>query len=228
MERDENMDAAPAVDIAGLRNSVSQDSPFNAQLADYIHENDDFDRRIREALVIACAFALDGSNGQLRYRSANLHRDIDFWRNVDVQFSICNDGNDPNCRANSGSTRISMFTVDLNNPISAGWTFHHEWGHWEYGLPDEYVDVNQPPPASLSSDAIDANTLMATSDSTEFCTPQNHMWAEDAGGEEESCWTQLEDQYPVDPSAVAFGDLSYARYLDVLHSLERSITLRIY
>lgn len=228
MERDENMDAAPAVDVAGIRNAVSHDNPFHVQLADFIRENGTFDRRINEALTIASAFALDASNGQFRYRSANLHRDIDFFRNVDVQFSICNDPNDPDCRANASGTRISMFTLDLNDPVGAGWTFHHEWGHWDYGLPDEYLDINGPPPSSLSSDAIDANTVMATSDATEFCTPQNHFWAEDAGGEEESCWTQIDDQYAVDASVITFGDLSYSRYLDVLHSLQRKITLNIF
>ncbi len=227
MERDENMDAAPTVNLAAIRNGASQEQSFNAQLADYIHENANFDRRIEEALVIACAFALDGSNGQMRYQSAELDRDISFFRNVDVQFSICDDIDNPDCRANTSGTRISMFTVDLNDPASAGWTFHHEWGHWDYGLPDEYVDVSGPPP-SLSSAAIDPNTLMGTFASNEFCTPQNHFWAEDFGGEEESGWTQIADQYSaVAPGAVTFGDLSYCRYLDVLHKLEALFVLTI-
>lgn len=228
MERDEQMGAAPDIDLDALRAGAGQGSPYNAQLADFLRGSADFDRRIRETLAVASAFALDGSNGQMRYRGAELHRDIATFRNVDVQFAICDDAADPDCRANTSWTRISMFTLDLTDPVGAGWTFHHEWGHWDYGLPDEYLDVAGPPPA-LSSLAIDPNSLMGTAAATEFCTPDNHRWAEDAGGEEDSSWTQIEDQYgDVDPGAVAFSRLSQARYLDVLNNLNARLQLTVH
>lgn len=225
MERDGQMRAAPDIDLNPIRGDASQDMPFNAQIADYLQGSADFDRRIRETVAVASAFALDASDGQMRFRSAELHRNIRATRNVDVQFSICAT---PPCRANAGFSRISMFNTDLSNPASAGRTVHHEWGHWDYGLPDEYVDVSGPPP-TLFSDAIDPNSLMGTSASTEFCTANNHRWAADAGGEEESSWTQIADQYPgVAPAPVTFSTLSHGRYLDVLHKLEALLSYTIH
>ena len=224
MERDAQMQAAPDIDVGVIRGSSTEQSPFSAQIADYLQPQADFNRRIRETLTIATAFALDASDGQLRLASADLHENISPTRNVDIQFSVCRTSP---CRANAGFTRISMFNTDVNNPPGAGRTFHHEWGHWEYGLPDEYLDVSGPPPVQFS-DAIDPNSVMGTSASTEFCTANNHLWAPDAGGEEESCWTQLTTQYPsVTLGPAPLPNLSHGRYLDVLHKLEALVRLRI-
>jgi hypothetical protein len=224
MERDGMMRAAPDIDLGTIRGAASQQQPFNAQMADYLQAQADFDRRIRETLTIATAFALDATDGQMRLGSAELHRNIRGTRNVDIQFAICGT---PPCRANAGSSRISMFDVDVNNPASAGWTLHHEWGHWEYDLPDEYLDLTGPPPVMFSL-ATDANSLMGTSASTEFCTPNNHIWAMGAVAEMDSSWTQIIDQFPgVTLGPRPFPNLSHGRYLDVLNRLQGLVTLTI-
>lgn len=225
LERDELMANAPDIDVDGIRDGAGPDAPFNAQIADYLQPSATYDRRIREALVIGSAYALDGSDGQMRFLSAELHRDTDPFRDVDVHFAICDDLGDPACRANAGPFHIDMFTGDLRDPVGAGWTLHHEWGHFEYGLPDEYIDISGPPP--LFADAIDPNSLMGTRSSTEFCTPFNHFWAEDAGGEEDSAWTQIADQYDVSPAPTTFAELSQGRYLDVLHKLDSLLDVTV-
>jgi hypothetical protein len=147
-------------------------------------------------------------------------------RNVDLQFTICDSLNDPACRANHVWSQINMFTADLADPVGGGWTLHHEWGHWQYALEDEYVDVSGPPPVFFGA-AIDPNSLMGTRVSTEFCYPRNHLWSPDAPAGEESAWTQIEDQYPGRVSTVAFASVSHGRYLDVLHQLEGLLRLTI-
>jgi hypothetical protein len=226
MERDAQMLDAPDINVSAIRGSVNEQNPFNGQIADYLLPTKaDFNRRIRETLTIATAYALDASDGQLRFASADLHQNISPTRNVDIQFSVCR--NTP-CRANAGFTRISMFDTDvMTDPQGAGRVFHHEWGHWEYGLPDEYLDVTGPPPV-MFSDAIDPNSLMGTDGSTEFCTANNHLWAPGAVGAEDSCWTQLMAQYQsVTLGPAPFPSLSHARYLDVLHKLEGLVRLRL-
>ncbi len=69
---------------------------------------------------------------------------------------------------------------------------------------------------------------MGTFAATEFCFPRNHLWAPDAGGEEESCWIQLEDQYRGRIRTVAFATQSHAQYFDVLHKLEALINIRVH
>lgn len=228
MERDAQMAAAPVIDVAAIRAGAGTQAPFNSQIANFLHETADFDRRILETMVLASAFALDGSNGQMRFRSAELHRDIDFWRNVDVQFSICASASNPACRANAGGFRIDLFTLDLGEPISGGGTFHHEWGHWDYGLPDEYIDVTLPPPTDFTSSlVVDPNSLMGTQATTEFCTPQNHISSQVTGGADSS-WTQIQNQYAgVIQHPLVNTSMSHGRYLDVLGKLDVLFTLTI-
>lgn len=220
IEREANMRGAPDISVDGLRATVDREHPFNAQLADYLEPRADFDRRIRESLAIASAVSLDATSGQMRFRSAELHRQSDPFRDSDIHFSACGSVTDPACRANAGPFHIDMFTADLADPVQGGATLVHEWGHFDYGLPDEYTDV-QGLPHLLTSVALDTNCIMGTSHTVEFCTPMNHL-----GSSDESCWAEIAEEYPgVDSRALNPGTLRGARYLDVLHRLDSLLTI---
>ena len=119
-----------------------------------------------------------------------------------------------------------MFQVDeLNDPLTGGWTFNHEWGHWKYSMPDEYVDVSGPPPV-LFSLAIDGNSIMGTSASSEFCNAKNHLGLAGDSSVDTSMWSLLQDQFDVLPSLDS-GGLKMGRYMDVLHQLDDLLELTV-
>jgi len=221
MERDQDIGDPRGSDRQNLRDRTSRQFPYGTQFSYYLAENPSIDRRIREVMVLASANMLNSSDGYLRLGSAVLNRQIDWWRDVDVQFQ------EGSGRANASWTRINLFEdEELQNPITGGWTFLHEWGHWEYGMPDEYFDISGPPPTDYSV-AIDPNSLMGTRATTEFCHSLNHYYSEDMGGTNESMWQLLVDQYLMSPPTNS-GGLHIAKYYDVLHKLDDLFILTIY
>lgn len=222
MERDEEIGTPAATNDLALRNLTSNEFPYGWQLADFLPENPNIDQRIEDVTVLASAYMLDASDGMFRFGGAKLYRNISWSRNVDVQFKK-GEG-----RANAGAFKITMFEDDeLQEPLGGGWTFHHEWGHWEYNMPDEYIDVSGPPPLDFSLE-VDPNSVMGTRATTEFCHEDNHQWTEDAGNaDEESMWQLLVDQYEVLPGQDS-GGLNQGRYLDVLNQLNKLLEFRVY
>ena len=67
---------------------------------------------------------------------------------------------------------------------------------------------------------------MGTTSTTEFCHRRNHTWADVIGGDDESMWELLVDQYEVLRSAES-GGLQGGRYLDVLNKLDRLLDFRV-
>lgn len=221
--RHRSLGTPPTIDTASLRANASVMFPYGYQLSRYLRPNATIDRRIRETFVIATAHMLDASEGMFRLADVRLH---DRLTNAVTPFVRFRRGDE---RAFANGTGITMYEEDLHDPISGGWTLHHEWGHAMYLLPDEYIDVHRPPPGaeSFASEAIDTNTLMGTRASSEFCSSRNHRWAPALQIDEESNWDvifwlfQLQQRNGVDSC-----DFLVGRYTDVLHQLERLISWR--
>ena len=228
MERDEDLGKPLGTNANDLINNTDRNHPYDAQLGRFLKQEPPIDFRIKEMMVVASARMLDASDGLFRIGSADLHRNIKWYRNVDVQYQAGSG------RANFNGSRITMFEKDdLQNPISGGWTFHHEWGHYEYSMPDEYEDLIARPPFDFSL-AIDPNSVMGTSSSNEFCYSENHMATEGiqypTGGIHNlrtSMWELLVNQYSVLQSPIA-GGVNDGRYLDVLNKLEDLFTFTIH
>lgn len=221
MERDEEINTPAGTNTQALINKTSNDFPYGKQLADFLQESPTIDQRIRELVVLASAHMLNASDGMFRIGGVKSHTDIDFFRDVDVQF------NKGSGRAEDVGSHFDLYEVEeLDNPLDGAWTFHHEWSHYEYDMPDEYIDVNEPPPAQTNSEAIDPNSLMGTKDSNEFCHRRNHRWSEETDAEEESMWDLLVEQYEVSPAQDA-GGLNHGQYMDVLNKLKKSIKYEV-
>jgi hypothetical protein len=175
---------------------------------------------------------LDASEGSFRLDEVSLRRFLVNlgWLPDDLVWFKRGDG-----RASASPLRITMFETELADPVAAGKWFHHEWGHARYFLPDEYIDVYQPPPDAndLTAGVIDPNSLMGTTASFEFCGPRNHVWAPglDIPGpdmSEESSWSLIASRYDVAPNRVNLSDYHQGRYLDVLHALDNLLKFTIY
>lgn len=224
MERDANIGMLTESDLEAIKSRAGRVRPYAKQLSDYLRANPDINQRINELMVIASASLLNATEGYFRYGSAVLNSQIDWWRDVDVQFSAGSD------RANTMWSRINLFEYEeLQNPVYGANVFVHEWGHWDFIMPDEYIDITTPG-GGHSTIAIDTNSKMGDSRILEYCTDLNHYYSEDTdevqGGTEESMWQLLKDQYTVS-TPDSGGGHRVATYMDVLHKLDDLFDLTI-
>ncbi len=221
MERDYNIGTPTGSDLEAIKSRAGRVRPYNKQLSDYLRANPDINQRINELMVIASASLLNATDGYFRYGSAVLNSQIDWWRDVDVQFSAGSD------TANTTWSRINLFEdEELQNPVTGAHVFVHEWSHWDYGMPDEYIDSTNPE-GERSTTPIDTNSKMGNSVVSEYCTDLNHWSSEDLGLTDESMWQLLDDQYSIS-TPDSGGGHRVATYMDVLHKLDDLFDLTIY
>ncbi len=221
MERDANIGTPTGSDLEAIKSRAGRFRPYNKQLSDYLRANPDINQRINELMVIASANLLNATDGYFRYGSAVLNSQIDWWRDVDVQFSAGSG------RANATWSRINLFEdEELQYPVTGAGHFVHEWGHWDFGMPNEYIDTTTPE-GELSSMVIDENSKMGGWKRLEYCTELNHYYSEDQGGTDESMWQLVDDQYTVS-TPDSGGGHRVATYMDVLHKLDDLFDLTIY
>jgi hypothetical protein len=165
---------------------------------------------------------LAASDGYLRFGSADIYLSQHWWLNTDVFVHQTYD------RANTGFSSIHIFLNELDEPLYGGGVFHHEWGHWEYDLDDEYIDIN-PDGTSIP---ICHNSVMGNSGvhsgvpAFEFCTNLNHKWA--SGTAEDAVWPALMSHYGIGWGASYLYPSEEGQYLDVLHALEGYIGFAYY
>lgn len=120
--------------------------------------------------------------------------------------------------------KISLFEEDeLQNPVTGGRVLVHEWGHWDYGMPDEYRRTNSS--GGENADIpLDPNSIMGNSRRYEFCSDLNHTLEMGLSGS--SMWSLLANQYAVSMPDSGGGHRQ-AAYLDVLHKLDDLFALTI-
>jgi hypothetical protein len=170
IERSGGFSSLSAVDLNDLESNTNAENPYGKNFADFLAGQAAVDRRIAESVVIASAHALDASDGSFRFGGVRLHRSFDSLRDVDVRI----ENRAGRAHVQSRNNHFVLFRGDVVDPIAGGWTFHHEWSQYEYEMPDEYVDVQGPPPL-LFAQAIDANSVMGTRRASEFCYQANHL-----------------------------------------------------
>ena len=221
MERDSNIGTPTGSDLEWIKSTAGRVRPYAKQLSDYLRANPDINQRVNEIMVIASANLLDATDGYIRFGSAVLNSQIDWWRDVDVQFTAGSG------RANTSWTRINLFEdEELNYPVTGAGHFVHEWSHWDFGMPDEYIDTTTPE-GEISSTIIDTNSKMGSWTRIEYCTDLNHFYSENQGGNAESMWELLDNQYGVS-TPDSGGGHRVATYMDVLHKLDDLFELTIY
>lgn len=213
VERDENISTPLAVNLLELETITSNDFPYGYQLSRYIKNTADIDFRIQQMFVFTSAYMLDATDGAFRIESVEHHPNIKLFRNVDVQIEK-GEG-----RAYAKNTRVNLYESYLSDPRSCGWTMHHEWAHYSYDMPDEYIDVESPPDSSVSPKAICPNSLMAAR-VQEFCYDDNHIHI--AGENCRSMWKRLNDKYSIYNN----GYFDQVRYFDVLHKLDKLLEFK--
>jgi len=197
--------------------------PHSQQLRRYLPTSRTYPIRMEEVVAMASANMLASTQGLMRFDAADIYLSTHWWRNVDL---VVKQGSG---RAETGVFSITMYQNDLNEPISGARTLLHEWGHFEFGLDDEYLDIS---PVDLST-SIDPNSLMGLDNDSfiRFCDI-NHQWA-DGIADWQSNWYALRDKYnlwnywasegrewlPADQESL---------FQDVLHKIESLMTFRFY
>lgn len=218
IERDEDIGIPEGSNNQELRDLTSRNFPYGYQLAGYLSGRPNIEERIKEIIVLTSAQMLNASDGLMRLGQVDVYSDIYWLRNVDVQIKKGSG------RASAGWSKISLYEdEELQDALAGSKTFHHEWSHWEYNMPDEYLDVYNSPP-DLFSMAICPNSCMGTHSSDEFCHSRNHRYSEEIDSDENSMWDLLVDQYNVLPSYDA-GGLNQCQYFDVLNKIETLIDI---
>jgi hypothetical protein len=217
-------DSASALDLTRYSGTINWVNRHGVRHATYLRSRAVYTTRLIETLTLATADLLAASEGHLRLRGADVYLSEHAFLDADV-FIHHGSG-----RAYTSWTKINLYAGDLAEPVSGARIFHHEWGHYEYELEDEYADLN-PNSGSLVADwnsVMGAHTVQNLP-AAEFCAETNHRWTADIG-EEEANWRNLEAKY------VLFYDQGYryaypsshSDYHDVLRKLQRLLTIDWY
>ena len=191
---------------------------YSNQYADFIQPYANYLDRTREMIVLSSANMLAASEGHARQKRADIYKS-EHWRlNTDVFLHQIND------RAYASPTKINLFLDELDEPINGGGTMHHEWGHFEYGMDDEYHEDD----GDNECTTIDHNSVMGYhSKRYEFCNSLNHVWRDNwdwGEADGESNWEILTDKYDLSSTY----NYSHVQYHDVLHALEDLIDFNYY
>lgn len=218
MERDSNIGTPDGSDLEVIAGRAGLVRPYAKQLSEFLLANPSVNQRINEVMVIASARLLNATDGHFRYGSAVLNNQIDWWRDVDVQFAA-GEG-----VANTSWLKISLFEENqLQNPVEGGRVFVHEWSHWDFGMPDEYKFE----PSSSGEQiqvTLDPNSIMGSALPYEYCSNLNHI--PEMGLSGNSMWSKLANQYSVSMPDNGGGQRQ-AAYMDVLHKLDDLFMLTI-
>ncbi len=200
------------------------------QVDDYLADVATVRHRINEFMVVSSAYLLDATEGQFRFSNADLYRGINPFRDVDVQFTNEVPSGFGDSRANGGPFHINLKRVNLEDMWTRGpFTFIHEWGHWEFGLDDEYI-------VSESEEMIYnicPNSVMAIYGTewlrTEFCDMRNHISQNENGSiNPNSAWQKLHEKYNLPNNSYPYYRPNFqGLYTDVLHKLDQLFELEI-
>ena len=216
---------APAINYDIYSGAINFINPYGWQHRNFIASGStspvSYLRRLREVIVVAAADMLAASEGYARFNRADIYLSEHTFLNTDVFVHQIRG------RAYASPSKVNIFLDELDEPVEGGATLHHEWGHFEYGMDDEYHE----PGGAIS--VIDHNSVMGTSGywqnipAFEFCTALNHVWRSNWDPTEadgESNWEIFTDKYSlVDGHNVATG-----QYHDVLHALRELIEFNHY
>jgi len=229
IEMDEHLpqSGAQTLNLAGYRRPPAWTDPHANREADFLRANGTYLQRLIEVLTLASANMLAASEGYMRFDGADIFLSEHWWLNSDIEI------NDADDRPYTSPTKINLFRNQLNKPLEGGRLLHHEWGHLEYDLEDEYADL-QPGPSWL---VADWNTVMNGPQvfqghiaEWEFCGKTNHRWTTGllglgGIGDEDANWVTIGSKYDLDspdyPSA-------HGQYHDVLKKLYKLMTFNYY
>jgi hypothetical protein len=216
---------APNLDRSKYAGTVNYINPYGFQIGNFVGTEFNpykYTRRLKEVIVLASAHMLAASEGYLRFGHADIYVSEHWWLNTDIFTHQING------RAYTSWSKINIFLNELNEPLRGARTLHHEWGHHEYGLGDEYLDVN--PDGSFIP--VDNNSVMGHGGSYngipafEFCTSKNHKWT--SGTDDDANWPVLESKYQIGWGSGYSYPSEQGQYLDVLHALDSYIDFDYY
>lgn len=162
----------------------------------YEFEGDDFWNRtapngqtyfdlVRALAVDASRQLYDSTDGLMRFDVVTIYKTERDFTSADVYIH-----DEDDYRANANSHDIDIARQHLEN--RNGWTVVHEWGHYEWGLPDEYEEIDE-----TTTNFLCPNSMMSTKAAMDFCVDMNHDPTGELGGD--SMWYEIWDQYPSDP-----------------------------
>lgn len=227
--------------INGISDKGDFTKVYEYQLNQYINDSaSSYSRRFKEMFTFASSRALAASEGYLRFSSTDLYHATDPFRDVDLYIkdctsdvsqtspSYCYDRENSNINGHPClNYRINLYRKDLNEPYSGGYILHHEWGHYDYGMFDEYLD-QYGTEDTLPSWAACPNSIMGTSRNFEFCSYLNHKTATGVPAGQNPAWEFLTMRYGIMLPNIPLPGVypqNQATYLDVLHKLEDLIEI---
>jgi hypothetical protein len=143
---------------------------------------------VTELAPLASRQLYDSTDGRMRFDVVTVYRSERDFTVGDVYIH-----DESGYRANANSWDIDIGRDELENADAA--TIVHEWGHYEWGLPDEYEDVGSRPWIRVHC----PNSMMANL-SPDFCIARNHDPNGRLGGD--SMWDEIWDHYRGSPNQI--------------------------
>ena len=156
----------------------------------------------RALAVDASRQLYDSTDGMMRFDEVTIYKTARTFTIGDVYI---HDVASYRENANASDIDIARQTLIAGDSL----TVVHEWGHFAWGLPDEYEDVITPT-GTLTSNPLCPNSIMGNRSMRDFCVHLNHdptgaltfaaamlLPAGPAAGD--SMWDEISDYYDSDP-----------------------------